>query len=597
MKRPIELLPMPAPRDYDPSSADPLFFYKNFVKPLIPDMIQMMDVGLHIDPDAVEKLRATIDDVLKTVTDRLSINPLIKIYQNSRLPDAQKAHAEKSTAALRTLDYYVKPYKPGDMIHRTWVVNSFLRRMNRDSDIKTKWTIKELKDYNVFLKDPFLKAVIDKRPLTRNSEVKYAMVDLAVYKLELWNRPRYEKAQEPVTIDEFNPGSPKQKQEFFVLNKIPARAWSKDTGEPSWGRDQLEELLRETQTKDMIDTLEAFVDHSYSAIIKNNFLKAFDSFTIDGVLHGNIKIFGAKTFRPTSNNPNLLNAPSSNSIYAKPLKRCLIAPTGMVIYTADLSALEDRVIANLSGDANKQSVFLDGIDGHSLNACGYWPKRIEKAGMGKNTDNMEYVKEFYRRVDVDKNSVLSKIRFDSKEVTFKLAYGGYPDKDKGGTITQEIFDNYHNILYPGITKYREKYVLPTARKKGFIHLGLGCRMYCSDAYASIRTLNNATAQFWSILTMIAINELNHEIREQRLEQEIQVISTIYDSIYTQCVRDTEVIKWLNDTIIPIMCVEYIEDEVIHNEAIGDIGLNWADLHQIKNNASRSEIAKILKELK
>lgn len=598
MKRPIELLPMPAPRDYDPSAKEPLFFYHNFVKPMIPDMIQMMDVGLHIDPEAVEKLRITIDDVLKTVTDRLEKNPLIKEYQNSRLPAAQQAHAEKSTAALRDIEYYLKPYKPGDMIHRTWVVNHFLRNINRDQDIKIKWSVKDLKSYNVFLKDPFLKAIVDKRPLTRNHAVKYAMVDLAQYKLELWNRPRLDKAQEPVRMEEFNPGSPKQKSEFFALNKIPPKAFSKDTGEASWGRDQLDELLEETKNEDMIDTLEAFVDHSYSAIIKNNFLKAFDSYTIDGVLHGNIKLFGAKSFRPTSNNPNLLNAPSSNSIYAKPLKKCLIAPPGMVIYTADLRALEDRVMANLSGDTNKQSVFLEGLDGHSLNACSYYAVKLEKmTTMGKNTDNIAYVKEFYRRVDEDKNTVLTKIRFDSKAPTFKLAYGGYPDADKGGVITQEIFDNYHNVLYPGITKYREKYVLPTARQKGFIHLGLGCRMYCSDAYAAIRTINNATVQFWSILTQIAINEFNYQVRKARLEEEVQVISTIYDSIYTQVMRDPEIIKWVNDTIIPIMCVQYLEDEVIHNEAIGDIGLNWADLHQVKNNASRAEIAKILKDLK
>ena len=177
-----------------------------------------------------------------------------------------------------------------------------------------------------------------------------------------------------------------------------------------------------------------------------------------------------------------------------------------------------------------------------------------------------------------------------------MAYGGYPDAEKGGTITQEIFDNYHNVLYPGITEYREKYVLPTARQKGFIHLGLGCRMYCSDAYAAIRTINNATVQFWSILTLIAINEFNYQIKEASLENEVQVISTIYDSIYTQVIRDPEIIKWVNDTIIPIMCVQYLEDEVIHNEAIGDIGLNWTDLHQVKNNASIKQINKILEKL-
>jgi hypothetical protein len=594
--RPIEHLPLPHPREFDPYNKDPLFFYRNFVKPMIPDMIQLMNVGLTIDPVAVEKLRVTIDEVLQTVTDRLEVNPLIKQYQNSRLPEAQRKHAEESMKCIRTLAYYVKPYKPGDMIHRTWVVNHFLASNLRTDDQKDKWTIKELKAYNVFLKEPFLAGVVSKRPYTGNKLVQQAMYKLAQYKLDLWNRPRLQKAEEPVIIDEFNCGSSKQKSEFFALNKIEPLAFSKDTGEPSWGREQLEILLADTQNVQMVDALEAFIDHSYSAIIKNNFLKAFDSFTIDGVLHGNIKLFGAKSFRPTSNNPNLLNAPSTGSIYAKPLKRCIVAPDGKIVYTVDLQGLEDRVIANLSGDTNKQNVFLEGLDGHSLNACGYWPSLIEKAGMGVNTDNVEYVKEFYRRVEEDKNTILKGIRTRSKTPTFKLAYGGFPDADKGGTITQQIFDNYHNVLYPGITKYREEYVLPSTRKKGYIHLGLGCRMYSSNPHQAIRTLNNATVQFWSILTMIAINEFNHQVREEGLENWVEINSTIYDSIYMQVERDPELIKWVNDTIIPILCVQYLEPEVIHNEASGEIGLNWYDLHKIKNNASEEAIAEILQLL-
>jgi len=259
------------------------------------------------------------------------------------------------------------------MIHRNWVGNTYLKHIARDADVKHKWTVKDLKSYNIFLKNTFLKAIIDKRRLSGNAAIKSGMDNLAWYKMDLWNRPRLEKAETPVTIQEFNPGSPKQKSEFFAMMNIEPTAFSKDTGEASWGREQIEELLIKFPDPfdDLYPVLEALIDHSYSAIIKNNFLKAFDSYTIDGVLHGNIKLFGAKSCRPTSNNPNLLNAPSSRSIYAKPLKKCLIAPPGRVIYTADLSALEDRVIANLSGDVNKQNVFLEGLDGHSLNACGY----------------------------------------------------------------------------------------------------------------------------------------------------------------------------------------------------------------------------------
>jgi len=587
---------MPAPRDFDPSEEDPLFFYENFAKAFIPDMIQMMDVGLHIDPDAVEELRSTIDTVLKSVSDRLEANPLIKQYQNSRLPEAQRAHAEKATQALRTLNHYKQTYKPGDMVHRTWVVNEHLRRLMRHDDEQDKWTVKDLKQYNLFLNDPFIKSVIAKRELSGNSHVKLAMTSLAKYKLELWNRPRLAKAQEPVELDPYNPGSSKQNGEFFIMMKVEPTAWSKDTGEPSWGRKQLEIVQKGTTDPDMLDVLEAMIDFSYSAIIKNNFLKAFDSFTIDGVLHGNIKLFGAKSFRPTSNNPNLLNAPSSGSIYAKPLKKCLIAPPGRVIYTADLSALEDRVMANLSGDTNKMNIFLEGLDGHSLNSCVYFAEEIAEYMGPAPENNVPYIKEFYRLVEDEKHKELGVIRFNSKAPTFKLAYGGYPDADKGGVITQDIFDRYHNVLYPGITRYREQYVLPSTKSNGYIHLGLGCRMYSNKPDQAIRTLNNATVQFWSILTMIAINELNHRIVMEGMFPYMDVISTIYDSIYLSCDKDPEVIAWLNENIIEIMTMQYLEDEPIRNEASGDIGLNWADLHRVPNHATPAEIAAILETL-
>lgn len=588
---------MPAPMDFDPSEGDPLFFYRNYAKPMIPDMIRMMDQGLHVDDKAVESLRTTIDEVLTSVQERLEANVLIKQYQNSRLPEAQRKHAEKATEALRTLDFYLKPYKPGDMIHRTWVVNEHLRRLHRADDCLGKWTLKELKQYNLFLKDRFLDAVITKRPMENNRNVVQAMKQLAKCKLDLWNRPRLEKAEEPVELELFNPGSNKQVKEFFEMLNIEPVAFSKDTGEASWGRKQLEEILHQTEKPDLVQVLEAMVDYSYSAIIKNNFLKAFDSFTIDGVLHGNIKLFGAKSFRPTSNNPNLLNAPSTKSIYAKPLKKCFIAKDGSIIYTADLSALEDRVIANLSGDTNKKNIFLEGLDGHSLNACGYFTTEVaEHMGVVELYDDFNaYVKEFYHRVEDLKDAALGLIRYNSKAPTFKLAYGGYPDADKGGVITQEIFDNYHNVLYPGITKYREEYVLPITKKNGYIHLGLGCRMYSSKPKQAIRTLNNATVQFWSILTLIAINEFNYRIGEADLHNEVQVISTIYDSIYTQVVIDPEIIAWVNENLIEVMTVQYLEDEPIHNEATGEIGLNWADLHTVANHATPSDISEVLKE--
>ena len=45
-----------------------------------------------------------------------------------------------------------------------------------------------------------------------------------------------------------------------------------------------------------------------------------------------------------------------------------------------------------------------------------------------------------------------------------------------------------------------------------------------------------------------------------------------------------------------MTVQYLEVEVLHNEAVGEIGPNWADLHRVANQATPAEIAEILEEI-
>ena len=593
--RPHEHLPIPYPRDFDPG---PAWFYENIAKHLSKDFIRLMNAGLTINPKAVDELRQVLDDVLGTVSNTLANNPIIQAFQKQQFPKKFAEYEKEVTASCRTIDYYLKEYDDSNMTHRTYLMNHIAPELLRQE----KWTVKDVKTIAEFLDDDYIRDVANKKIRSDDKFAKEAMLKLAQDKVDIWNKVRTDKVKAVKFEDlvpPFNPGSSKQMKELFEYLEIVPLAYSKDTGEASWGRDQVEEVLAMTTDEDMREFLQAFVDYSFSSIVRTNFIEGFDKFCIDNQLHGNFKNFGAKTFRPTSNSINLLNMPSTRSIYAKPLKKCIVAPPGYVAWTIDYSALEDRVMACLSGDENKANIFLEGLDGHSLNAVGYFPERIAKV-LGENTSNVEYVKKFMAEVDAG-NKELKAIRQESKGPTFGLAYGAYPKK-VADTIkctlaqAEAIFNNYHNVLYKGITKYREEYVLPTVQEQGYIHLGLGCRIYSSDPGSDIRTLNNATVQFWSILTLIALNELHYHIDMSERGNSVIPNATIYDAIYGIVKADAESIKWLNDTICPIMEKDFLEEQIVRNEANLEIGPNWADMTELPHNATLEEIQGALDEL-
>ena len=599
-KRAWELLPLSNPSSFDPSEKEPDYFYKNFIQPMIKDIIRLTATGINIDQDAVEELRTTVLDVLDSVDKKLSNNPIIKKFREHQYKIKYKEYLKEMESKKKTIDDFIKPYKPDNIVHRTYVVNMILQLEHLKKYKLNKWTVNDIKKLLQIEYVELLQNIIDKKDLPIDI-LDLAMCNLAKDKMVIYNKSHYEDKIASKTFDDivpkFNAGSSNQKAELLTnfLNYEPLSLT--EGGAPQWNRKNLEMILYTVKDKNIKEIIQCLIDYSFSAIIQDNFINAFDKFTVDNVLYGNIKLFGAKSYRPTSNNPNLLNQPSTGSVYAKPLKKCFVPPTGYLLWTIDYAALEDRVIANLSGDGNKLSVFTENIDGHSLGATYYFPDRV-KALIGEYTDNKVAAKALRKLVDED-NLDAESVRQDGKPVTFGLSYGAFPPKvaTSIGCSLEEatsIFNAYHEEMYPDITAMREE-AMKVAKTQGYLHLGLGCRMYSDDIDKDTRTLFNGLSQFWSILTLIAMNELNYRI--DRDDMDIHINATIYDALYGYVKADVESVKWLNDTLCPIMEKDFMEGQIVHNEANLEISsTNWAEFTELTHDMNLDEIQEVINEI-
>ena len=596
---PWELLPAPEPATYSPPED---YFYQNVAKHLIKDGVRLQMNGLPIDLDRVADLEEELDKIIQEVETTLATNKYIAKYLEESYSNQIFAYKEEQKSKMKQASDFTKPFNHKDMQHRSYFMHCFAKSQGISEPEELlptgipKWSARTVgklaKTRPLLVK--FLAGQITKHPL-----IDEAMALWSQHKADMYNKSYITKIEEPrVEYPKFNPASSKMKTELFDMLGLKSEKTSKTTGEPSWDRSQIERVNKETTDPAILELTQAMIDHSFAAIVRNNFITAFYKFTVNDRLYGNYNLLGAKSARYTSNKPNMLNMPSTGSIFAKPIKRCFQAPEGFVVATADYSALEDRVIASLSRDTNKCNIFLQDLDGHCLNAYGYFKEEVA-AEMELTGDTVIDVKQFFLMTET--NKTLKAIRQKGKPATFGLSYGAFPPK-VADTLkipiseAESIFTRYHNELYPGITDYRENYVLPTAMQHGKVHLGLGFYIKTDDPGRDIRTINNATCQFWSILTALTINRMHKLIDEAGYQNDIQVTSTIYDSIYFNVRKDPTIVKWLNDNLIPCMTQDFMENQTIKNTADLEVGPDWADLSLIHNDASLEDITNLLDTL-
>lgn len=395
----------------------------------------------------------------------------------------------------------------------------------------------------------------------------------------------------------YNSGNQLRLLLFSILNYDPIELTK--TGTPSTNRDSIKEFLSYEDDATKKEVLECLVEFSQISIILNTFLKSFEEDSIEvepGVfrLYGNLKNGGTQTYRPTANTPNLLNAPSG-STYGKLIKKCFRARPGFIIGSSDHASLQGRTGANLTKDKNLIRLYNEELDMHSVHCTRFWPEKFP---------DFEDTKEYYELV----KEKYSDIRDASKGGTFLMQFGGGVAK-LAKTLkipTAEataIHNAYHNEIYPGMAAYNTKVGIDAVRN-GFVELGLGLRLQCPSVYsnddgvkaASLRSVANATVQFWDVLTLIGIEKFQTRIEEEGYTGRVIQHSTVYDSVYMEIEANVDTIQWVNKTLISVMVEDYMEDQPVKLKANLDItseGGSWADLNELPNGDAVAEISGVL----
>ena len=240
---------MPITRPLEDSiEPNPKDFYDNIVEKLIPDIVRLEYNGIPIDLEQVQKTEQELNNVLQEVAEKLANNPLVQQYLQQNYNKDYKAQKEAILAKQKQPEQFFKPFNPKNKIHRSYVVNTYLQRIQRTDLMMSEWTAKDLKKLNQVISDKFLADLAANNIQSYMQEIiDIAMNRLAEEKADIYNKNQIctkvnnldSKLKKPV----FNPGSSLQKQEFFAMFGIES---DKKTakGNEQFDRKSLEQLQK-----------------------------------------------------------------------------------------------------------------------------------------------------------------------------------------------------------------------------------------------------------------------------------------------------------------------------------------------------------------
>lgn len=600
---PTEWIPQTSEPRYNTEEFNQRYYYDFILKPAIPVIVRMLNKGQPIDIEQVKTLSAQVEHIKQECISKINSYKLVQDFQAP--VDAERIRkfiepVQKAWAHPKYTGYQSNPAM------RAFVVNCLI-----GTNYETL-SDKELKQ----LADPKLQPLLDKQYDYPDIVAACNLfAELKAHKQNLDNN-RIDKIENPGKYVQlgFNPYNYQQLAKMWVSFGLESDEVSKDTGQMSFSSDVLSELVK-TTSGDIQEILKLYLEIAESKNMITQYIPKYLGSTVDGRVYGSIRLFGTISGRLSGKAAkltddikrhqtgiNLVTQPASSSAFAKPVKKLFRSMPGKLLVAIDYANLEGHVGAILTHDETSVRNLKQNFDTHCLHSAAYWTEQWESIEGAPKFDltSLEVNKQY--KALCDTNPIAKKLRNNSKGVTFGLAYGAYPPKvakSIGCDIEEAttIFNNFHNLLYPGVTKYREEYVLPQTSKHGWIHLNWGLKLFTDNAKKDIRTSNNSTMQSYSNLTQIAAVEFDSVKQQSQYNTDIDLIGIVHDCLYYEVTDDIQTIKYLNDNLPAIMCKQFINDQELQIKAEIDIGPSLAHMVTLPNNIDLATIEAKLATLK
>ena len=354
----------------------------------------------------------------------------------------------------------------------------------------------------------------------------------------------------------FNLGSPKQLgQVLFDELKIgKGKVKKTKTGQYATGEEVLEKLSKD------YEVVKKLLDWRQLGKLKSTYVDSLPLLVNEktGRIHTTFNQAVASTGRLSSTGPNLQNIPIRTKNGKRVRKLFIPRDPNHVLFSADYSQIELRVIASMSGDENMQEAFLEGDDIHTKTAS--------------------------KVFNVPINEVTREQRGNAKTINFGIIYGvsafGLSQQSNlSRTEAKEVIDSYF-ISYPGIKKYIENQVF-FARENGFVETLIGRRRYLRDINSPNRVVRGHAER----------NAVNAPIQGTAADIMKLAMVGVYNRMKKEGFRSKMIIQVHDELVIDTLKSELEELKVLVIEEMENafrldvplevdtgFGTNWLDAH-------------------